>query len=119
MQEWTLAAKEGDVTDSFDNVLAKQVYSVQGTTSATGFIQLPASKHLPKSSLGLTGRFVSSRSLIYKIVQVYVVMQAAAGKQFVLHFDYVLHDTRTVRLSFSNLYKETKVSDFLAFTLGA
>lgn len=27
-----------------------------------------------------------------------------------MHFDYVLHDSRTVRLSFSNMYKETKVS---------
>lgn len=37
-----------------------------------------------------------------------------AGKQFVIHFDYVVNDSRTVRISFSNLYKEFKVSLQLA-----
>ena len=30
-----------------------------------------------------------------------------------MHFDYVLHDARAVRISFSNMYKETKVSPYM------
>jgi 5'(3')-deoxyribonucleotidase len=36
-------------------------------------------------------------------------MNTVAGKQFVMHFDYVIADLRTVRVSVSNLYKEFKV----------
>jgi hypothetical protein len=31
-----------------------------------------------------------------------------AGKSFVLHFDYILNETRHVRLSISNIFKEFK-----------
>jgi len=33
-----------------------------------------------------------------------------AGKSFVLHFDYILNETRHVRLSISNIFKEFKVN---------
>ena len=33
-----------------------------------------------------------------------------AGKTFVLHFDYIISDTRLVRVSISNIFKEFKVS---------
>ena len=32
-----------------------------------------------------------------------------AGKTFVLHFDYIISDTRLVRVSISNIFKEFKV----------
>ena len=31
-----------------------------------------------------------------------------AGKTFAMHFDYMIHDSRVIRLSVSNLYKEFK-----------
>ena len=36
-------------------------------------------------------------------------MNVPVSKQFVAHFDYVINDARTVRVSVSNLYKEFKV----------
>jgi hypothetical protein len=35
-----------------------------------------------------------------------------AGKTFVLHFDYIISDTRLVRVSISNIFKEFKVLSF-------
>jgi hypothetical protein len=32
-----------------------------------------------------------------------------AGKTFVIHFDYIVNETRLVRLSLSNIFKEFKV----------
>lgn len=40
----------------------------------------------------------------------YLVLKAFPQKQFAAHFDYIVNDSRPVRLSVSNLYKEVKVS---------
>jgi hypothetical protein len=37
------------------------------------------------------------------------VILVPVGKTFVLHFDYLINDTRLVRLSISNIFKEFKV----------
>lgn len=58
LTEWTLASKEGDVTDVYDKELTKNVISVNGVTPASNYFQLPALKHLPKKALGLTGKYV-------------------------------------------------------------
>ena len=47
------------------------------------------------------------------------MMCAVPGKQFVCHFDYVINDSRTVRLSLSNIYKEMKVRIIFTVTLCA
>lgn len=58
LNDWSLAQKEGDVTEVYDKELAKNVIKVTGATSASNYFQLPASKHLPKKSLGLIGKYV-------------------------------------------------------------
>lgn len=42
-------------------------------------------------------------------MQIYSVVNVPAGKSFVLHFDYILNESRHVRLSISNIFKEFKV----------
>ena len=38
------------------------------------------------------------------------MLNVPAGKTFVMHFDYMVNDSRVVRLSMSNIYREFKVS---------
>ena len=59
--EFTTSAKEGDVQEVYDKQVAKNVIKVAGSTSASNYIQVPASKNLPKMSLGLTGKLVSHK----------------------------------------------------------
>jgi len=40
--EWTLANKEGDVTEIYDKELAKNVIKVSGVTPASNYFMLPA-----------------------------------------------------------------------------
>ena len=58
LTEWTLAAKEGDVTEIYDKQIAKTVIKISGVTPGSNYIQLPAQKNLPKKSLGLIGKYV-------------------------------------------------------------
>ena len=39
-------------------------------------------------------------------------MNVPAGKTFVIHYDYIVNETRLVRLSLSNIYKEFKVTPY-------
>ena len=59
--EWSLTQKEGDVTELFDKELAKNIISIRGASNASNYIQVPASKHLPKKALGLVGKYVKDR----------------------------------------------------------
>jgi hypothetical protein len=63
LTEWKMACKEGEVTVEFDKSLGKNVVQIQGQTSQANFLQLPAQKNLPKSSLGLTGKVVSNGAI--------------------------------------------------------
>lgn len=51
--------------------------------------------------------------MIYFILQVYCLLNVPTGKTFVMHFDYMVNDSRVVRLSLSNIYKEFKVSPLI------
>lgn len=73
---------------------------VNGVTNASNYFQLPATKFLPKNALGLIGKYV------------YSLINIPTGKSFVIHFDYMVNETRLVRISISNIYKEFKVRDF-------
>lgn len=42
-----------------------------------------------------------------------MIVNVPIGKSFVIHFDYTINETRQVRLSLSNIYKEFKVILFL------
>ena len=57
--EWATSQKEGDVSEVFDKQVAKNVLKIAGSTSASNYIQVPASRNLPKQALGLTGKHVS------------------------------------------------------------
>ena len=48
--------------------------------------------------------------MIYFISKVYCLLNVPASKTFVMHFDYMVNDSRVVRLSLGNIYKEFKVS---------
>lgn len=45
----------------FDKAIAKQTVVIGGATSASNYIQVPATKNLPKGALGLIGKYVSAR----------------------------------------------------------
>ena len=87
---------------------------IAGPTPASNYVQVPAMKRLPKNALGLNGKFVSTFFARKLACQIYVVLLAQPGKNFVMHFDYTVNDSRTVRLSLSNMYKEFKVSTLVA-----
>lgn len=56
---WKTAQKEGDVQEVWNAQLAKNVLKIGGMTPTSNYVQVPASKNLPKHSLGLTGKYVS------------------------------------------------------------
>ena len=59
LADWVTCHKEGDVHgDVWDQKLAKNFYRIQGSSSSSNYIQIPATKFLPKKSLGLTGKFI-------------------------------------------------------------
>lgn len=59
LTEWKQSHKEGDVKELYDKSIAKQTVVIGGATPASNYIQVPASKNLPKASLGLIGKYVS------------------------------------------------------------
>jgi hypothetical protein len=73
-----MAAKEGNISVGYDKQLAKNVININGTTSASNYIQVPPLKNIQRSPLGLTGKYI------------YVVLNAQAGKHFVMHFAYTI-----------------------------
>lgn len=97
LTEWTSSHKEGDVQDNvWDKQLAKGYVRIQGTSPSSNYIQVPATKFLPKKALGLTGKHI------------YLMLQKPDGKNCVLHLDYMVNETRLTKISLSNIYKEFK-----------
>lgn len=128
IEEWKNATKEGDVKVNYDKSIAKNTVVIGGVTSASNYVSIPSSKGGASQSLNLVGKFVSLKSTtphtgtfahhgakkclffiltdIYVYSQVYVLLCAAPNKNFVLHFEYMVNDTRVCRLSASNIYRE-------------
>ena len=103
--EWRQCQKEGDVTETIDKIICKKVYKLQGSVSASNYIQIPKSKSEMKS-LGLNGKFI------------YIELRVSPGKLFSLHLDLVITNTRTnieepLKISLSNLFKESKMQNSL------
>lgn len=97
LTEWVTTQKEGDVQDGvWDKQLAKNYVRIQGTSSSANYIQVPATKHLPKKALGLTGKYT------------YLMLNKPDGKNCVMHLDYMVNETRLTKISLSNIYKEFK-----------
>lgn len=97
LTEWLSTQKEGDVQDNiWDQNLAKNFVRIQGTSSSANYIQVPATKFLPKKALGLTGKLI------------YLQVSKPDGKNCVLHLDYMVNETRLVKISLSTIYKDFK-----------
>ncbi|XP_053327870.1 WD repeat-containing protein 90 [Spea bombifrons] len=93
LEEWKKSSKEGDVTSVMDKTLKCTVYRVRGSIPAGNYIQLPKTS---SQSLGLTGRYL------------YVLFRPLPGKHFVVHADVGAENGQSIRISFSNLFKEFK-----------
>ncbi|XP_040295640.1 WD repeat-containing protein 90 isoform X1 [Bufo bufo] len=93
LEEWKRSSKEGDVTALMDRSLRCTVYKIRGSVPAGNYIQIPKTS---SQSLGLTGRHL------------YVLFRPIPGKHFVVHVDVSAEDGQTIRISFSNLFKEFK-----------
>ena len=105
ISEWRQCHKEGDVTETIDKIISKKVYKLQGSVSASNYIQIPKAKSDLKS-LGLNGKYI------------YIQLRVSPGKLFSLHLDLILTNTRTnleepLKLSLSNLFKESKMQNSL------
>ncbi|RMX43573.1 hypothetical protein pdam_00010827, partial [Pocillopora damicornis] len=84
-----------------DKQVKGTVYRITGSIPASNFIQFPRTS---TQSLGLTGRFL------------YCLFRPIAGKYFVVHVDLATDDGLTIRISFSNMFKEFKsTSTWLQF----
>ena len=109
LTEWRLSHKEGDVTEQIDRSIGKKVYRLQGSVSASNFIQVPKPRCSMKS-LGLTGKYI------------YIQTRVPAGKLFSLHLDLLLLNQKTsqeepFKVSLSNLFKETRTGTCLQLSL--
>ncbi|PFX32008.1 WD repeat-containing protein 90 [Stylophora pistillata] len=99
--EWKKCSKEGEVSTIMDKQVKGTVYRITGSIPASNFIQLPRTS---TQSLGLTGRYL------------YCLFRPIAGKYFVVHVDLATDDGLTIRISFSNMFKEFKsTSTWLQF----
>lgn len=77
------------------------VYRITGSIPASNFIQFPRTS---TQSLGLTGRYL------------YCLFRPIPGKYFVVHLDVATDEGLTIRISFSNMFKEFKsTSTWLQF----
>lgn len=111
LTEWQSSQKEGDVTEVYDKQLAKNVIKVSGVTPASNYFQVPQQSQIAKKPLGLIGKYVRPHLISHSsLIKIYSIVNVPAGKSFVLHFDYILNETRHVRLSISNIFKEFKVN---------
>ncbi|XP_077130322.1 WD repeat-containing protein 90 isoform X3 [Ranitomeya variabilis] len=93
LDEWKRSSREGDVTAVMDRGLKCTVYKIRGAVPAGNYIQLPKTS---SQSLGLSGRHL------------YLLFRPIPGKHFVVHVDVSAEDGQTIRISFSNLFKEFK-----------
>ncbi|KAJ8318923.1 hypothetical protein KUTeg_004014 [Tegillarca granosa] len=99
--EWKKSTKEGEVTSLMDKTLKCTVYKITGSVPASNYIQLPKAS---TQSLGLTGRYM------------YLLFKPIPTQHFVVHIDVATQDNLSIRISFSNLFKEFKsTSTWLQF----
>ncbi|XP_044301569.1 WD repeat-containing protein 90 isoform X2 [Varanus komodoensis] len=93
VEEWKRSTKEGDVTTLMDKTLKGTVYRISGAVPASNYLQLPKTS---TQSLGLTGHYL------------YILFKPIPARYFVVHLDVTTEDSRVIRISFSNLFKEFK-----------
>lgn len=90
---------QGDVRKLLDNTIGKHVFQISGTVPAANYISFP--ENIGRSSsdqqLSLTGHLV------------YVQLRVNPKDFFIFHIDILTKDDESIRVSFSNIYKEVKV----------
>jgi len=96
LTEWKNSEKSGEVTETIDKTIGKKAIQLVGPSNTATFIQIPRAKSQIKS-LGLIGKYI------------YFEMQGNGNKPCSIHLDYLIDDKQTTRVSFSNLFKTTKV----------
>lgn len=99
ISDWINSRRIGEITEYLDSSIARKVLILKGTIPANNYIQLPKPSASLKS-LNLTGRYL------------YILLKPFPDLNFVLHFDYQIPVGTTLRISLSNLYKETKREPF-------
>nr|XP_039271031.1 WD repeat-containing protein 90-like [Styela clava] len=101
IESWKRSSKEGDVASVMDKQLKCTVFRILGSIPAANYIQIPRTS---TQSLGLTGRYL------------YILFKPLPTRYFVVHIDAATEEGLTVRISFSNLFKEFKcTSTWLQF----
>ena len=85
----------GDVKEETDHDIRSSVWRISGSILANNFIQFPPKKS-QNQGLNLVGRYT------------YLAFKPIPLKYFVMHFDLLTTDNQTIRISFSNLYKNAK-----------
>ena len=97
VNQFKRSEREGDVEEVLDKWIGKKVFKMAGSVPAANFVSFPKASTPP---LGLTGQFV------------YIQLRIPSGKVFALHLDLIILDSNhrelPLRLSMSNLFKETK-----------
>ncbi|XP_068121033.1 WD repeat-containing protein 90-like [Hyperolius riggenbachi] len=93
LEEWKRSSREGDVAPVMDKTLKCTVYKIRGSIPAGNYILIPKTT---SQSLCLTGRYL------------YLLIRPLPGKHFVVHIDVSAEGGQTIRISFSNLFKEFK-----------
>lgn len=101
VESWKKSSKEGDVASVMDKQLKCTVFRILGSVPAGNYIQIPRTS---TQSLGLTGRYL------------YILFKPLPTRYFVVHIDAATEEGLTIRISFSNLFKEFKcTSTWLQF----
>lgn len=108
ISDWKLTHKEGEVLEEIDRIIGRKIFHLQGSVSASNFIQIPKQKSELKT-LGLTGKFI------------YIQLSVDAGKLFSMHLDLIVKNAQTnrdetLKVSLSNLFKENKIQNSLQLT---
>jgi WD40 repeat protein len=87
--------KHGDISSQMDAQIKSSVYKIVGSSPMSNFINMPK---LSAQSLGLTGRYI------------YILFKPMPNKCFSIHLDLATNEKTTIRVSFSNLFKEFKAT---------
>jgi WD repeat-containing protein 90 len=78
-----------------DTDIGRRIFRLQGKVPASNSVEI-ASPHSPTKSLGLVGRYL------------YICYKVLPGKTASFHFDFIMQDGNTLRLTLSTLTSEPK-----------
>ena len=91
------ATRRGGAHDIQNNDIGRRVFKLHGSVPASNYVEITAT-HCKSKSLGLLGRYIYISYLIEK------------DRNCNMHFDFILQDGNTCRLSLSTLFQSVKRS---------